>query len=74
MVALNVFVTDTEKELTFLENWAKEQGVEFSRTEVWEKGGLGGVDLAEKVVKAVEENDKELQLLYKDEASISEKN
>ena len=73
VVALNVFVTDTEKELTFLENWAKEQGVEFSRTEVWEKGGLGGVDLAEKVVKAVEGNDKELQLLYKDEASISEK-
>ena len=73
VVALNVFVTDTEKELAFLENWAKEQGVEFSRTEVWEKGGLGGVDLAEKVVKVVEGNDKELQLLYKDEASITEK-
>ncbi len=73
VVALNVFVTDTEKELSFLENWAKEQGVELSRTEVWEKGGLGGVDLAEKVVKAVEGNDKELQLLYKDEASIAEK-
>ena len=73
VVALNVFVTDTEKELAFLENWAKEQGVEFSRTAVWEKGGLGGVDLAEKVVKAVEGNDKELQLLYKDEASITEK-
>ncbi len=73
VVALNVFVTDTDKELAFLENWAKEQGVELSRTEVWEKGGLGGVDLAEKVVKAVEENDKELQLLYKDEASITEK-
>ena len=73
VVALNVFVTDTEKELAFLENWAKDQGVEFSRTEVWEKGGLGGIDLAEKVVKAVEGNDKELQLLYKDEASITEK-
>ena len=73
VVALNVFVTDTEKELAFLEEWAREQGVEFSRTEVWEKGGLGGIDLAEKVVKAVEENDKELQLLYKDEASITEK-
>ena len=73
VVALNVFITDTEKELAFLENWAKEQGVEFSRTEVWEKGGLGGVDLAEKVVKAVEGNGKELQLLYKDEASITEK-
>ena len=73
VVALNVFVTDTEKELAFLENWAKEQGVEFSRTEVWEKGGLGGIDLAEKVVKAVENNDKELQLLYKDEESIVDK-
>ena len=73
VVALNVFVTDTEKELAFLENWANEQGVEFSRTEVWEKGGQGGIDLAEKVVKSVEGNDKELQLLYKDEASIIEK-
>ena len=73
VVALNVFVTDTEKELAFLEEWAREQGVEFSRTEVWEKGGLGGIDLAEKVVKAVENNDKELQLLYKDEESIVDK-
>ena len=73
VVALNVFVTDTEKELAFLEEWAKEQDVEFSRTEVWEKGGLGGIDLAEKVVKAVENNDKELQLLYKDEESIVDK-
>ena len=73
VVALNVFVTDTEKELAFLEEWAREQGVEFSRTEVWEKGGLGGIDLAEKVVKAVENNDEELQLLYKDEESIVDK-
>ena len=73
VVALNVFVTDTEKELAFLENWAKEQGVEFSRTEVWEKGGQGGIDLAKKVVKSVEGNNKELQLLYKDEESIIEK-
>lgn len=73
VVALNVFVTDTEKELAFLENWAMEQGVEFSRTEVWEKGGQGGIDLAEKVVKSVEGNNKELQLLYKDEESIIEK-
>lgn len=73
VVALNVFVTDTEKELAFLENWANEQGVEFSRTEVWEKGGQGGIDLAEKVVKSVEDNNKELQLLYKDEESIIEK-
>ena len=73
IIALNVFITDTVKELEFLENWAKEKNVEFSRVEVWEKGSLGGIDLAEKVVRVVENNDKKLKLLYKDEASIIEK-
>ncbi|AXI27100.1 MULTISPECIES: formate--tetrahydrofolate ligase [Gemella] len=73
IIALNVFITDTVKELEFLENWAKEKNVEFSRVEVWEKGGIGGIDLAEKVVKVVESNDKKLKLLYKDEVSIIEK-
>lgn len=73
VVALNVFVTDTEKELTFLEEWATQQGVELSRTEVWEHGGAGGIDLAEKVIRAVENNKEDLKLLYNDEASIIEK-
>ncbi|ERK59587.1 formate--tetrahydrofolate ligase [Gemella bergeri ATCC 700627] len=73
IIALNVFITDTVKELEFLENWAKEKNVEFSRVEVWEKGSLGGIDLAEKVVRVVENNGKKLKLLYKDEASIIEK-
>ncbi|MGX7069063.1 formate--tetrahydrofolate ligase [Gemella bergeri] len=73
IIALNVFITDTVKELEFLENWAKEKNVEFSRMEVWEKGSLGGIDLAEKVVRVVENNGKKLKLLYKDEASIIEK-
>ncbi|MGX7111491.1 formate--tetrahydrofolate ligase [Gemella cuniculi] len=73
VVALNVFVTDTENELAFLEEWALKQGVKLSRTEVWEKGGAGGIDLAQKVIEAAENNNEELKLLYNDEASIIEK-
>ena len=73
VVALNVFVTDTEKELAFLEEWAAKQGVELSRTEVWEHGGAGGLDLAEKVIRAIDNNEEDLQLLYSDETPIAEK-
>ena len=73
VVALNVFVTDTEKELAFLEEWAANQGVELSRTEVWEHGGAGGLDLAEKVIHAIDNNKEELKLLYSDETPIAEK-
>ena len=73
VVALNVFVTDTEKELAFLEEWAANQGVELSRTEVWEHGGAGGLDLAEKVIRAIDNNKEELKLLYSDETPITEK-
>ena len=73
VVALNVFVTDTEKELAFLEEWAAKQGVELSRTEVWEHGGAGGLDLAEKVIRAIDNNKEELKLLYSNETPITEK-
>ena len=73
VVALNVFVTDTEKELAFLEEWAAKQGVELSRTEVWEHGGAGGLDLAEKVIRAIDNNKEDLKLLYSDETPIAEK-
>ena len=73
VVALNVFVTDTEKELAFLEEWAANQGVELSRTEVWEHGGAGGLDLAEKVIRAIDNNKEGLKLLYSDETPIAEK-
>ena len=73
VVALNVFVTDTEKELAFLEEWAANQGVELSRTEVWEHGGAGGLDLAEKVIRAIDNNKEDLKLLYSDETPITEK-
>src|SRR5699024_11756466 len=64
---------DTEAEIKFMEEWAKEFGVEFSLTQVWAKGGEGAVDLAEKLVKLVEGNDKEMKLLYEDSLSTEEK-
>ncbi|MBF0713774.1 formate--tetrahydrofolate ligase [Gemella sp. GH3] len=73
VIALNVFTTDTENELDFIENWAFEQGVKLSRTEVWEKGGEGGLDLAKKVIEEAENNNKDLKLLYRDDESILNK-
>ncbi|MCD8833644.1 formate--tetrahydrofolate ligase [Staphylococcus arlettae] len=55
VVALNVFVHDTEAETEFVINWAKEKGVRLSLTEVWEKGGQGGIDLAQNVLEVIEE-------------------
>ena len=52
VVAINRFLTDTDKEIEVLMNWAKKQNVEIALSEVYEKGSLGGIDLANKVVKA----------------------
>ncbi|MCW6679011.1 formate--tetrahydrofolate ligase [Anaerococcus sp. NML200574] len=73
IVALNEFVTDTEAEIKFMEEWAKDFGVEFSLTQVWAKGGEGAIDLANKLVKLVEENSEEVKLLYPDDLSTEEK-
>ena len=73
IVALNQFVTDTEAEIKFMEDWAKDFDVEFSLTQVWAKGGDGAIDLANKLVKIVENNSEEVKLLYKDDLSTEEK-
>ena len=56
VVAINKFVTDTEEEIAYIEKFCNERGAEVSLCEVWAKGGEGGIDLANKVVKAIEEN------------------
>lgn len=73
IVALNQFVSDTDKEINLLEKWAKDLNVEISITQVWAKGGDGAIDLAKKVVNLVESNNQELKLLYEDSQSIKEK-
>ncbi len=51
VVTLNSFVTDTEEETSYIEQFCKERGCEFALSEVWEKGGEGGIALAEKVLR-----------------------
>ncbi|WP_070051171.1 formate--tetrahydrofolate ligase [Staphylococcus xylosus] len=55
VVALNAFVHDTEAETEFVQQWAKDNGVRLALTEVWEKGGKGGIDLANKVLEVIEQ-------------------
>ena len=54
IVTLNSFVTDTDAENAFIEKFCRERGCEFALSEVWEKGGEGGVDLAQKVLETLE--------------------
>ena len=72
VVTLNAFITDTQEEYEFIKKHCEEQGCEFALAKVWEKGGEGGIELAEKVLKAVEKPS-EFKPLYKDEASLEEK-
>ncbi|MGY0413017.1 formate--tetrahydrofolate ligase [Staphylococcus xylosus] len=55
VVALNAFVHDTDAETEFVQQWAKDNGVHLALTEVWEKGGKGGIDLANKVLEVIEQ-------------------
>ncbi len=73
VVAINRFGTDTEAEITVIEDFCREMGVEVSLTEVFAKGGEGGKDLAEKVVKTVEEKPSDYHPLYDTALSIPEK-
>ncbi len=73
VVTLNSFVTDTEAETRFVESFCRERGCEFALSKVWEKGGAGGIELAEKVLKTLEEKESHFQALYPDEAGLKEK-
>ncbi|WP_438321287.1 formate--tetrahydrofolate ligase [Staphylococcus pseudintermedius] len=72
VVALNAFTHDTDAEFEFVQQWAKENGVRLSLTEVWEKGGKGGTDLAEKVLEVIREP-KQFKRLYELEMPLEEK-
>ncbi|MBA8758770.1 formate--tetrahydrofolate ligase [Staphylococcus schleiferi subsp. coagulans] len=72
VVALNAFIHDTEAEFEYVEQWAKSNNVRLSLTEVWEKGGKGGVDLAEKVLEVVNTPNDFIRL-YELESPLEEK-
>ena len=73
VVTLNSFVTDTEAEYEFIKNFCEERGCEFALSEVWAKGGEGGIALAEKVLQTLEEKESNFKVLYDDEMSLKDK-
>lgn len=73
IVTLNSFVTDTEAENEYIRRFCEERGCEFALSEVWEKGGEGGIALAEKVLDTLENKESHFHPLYSDELSIREK-
>ena len=73
VVTLNSFVTDTKAETDFVEQFCKERGCEFALSEVWEKGGKGGIALAEKVLDTLEHKESHFEVLYENSLSLKEK-
>lgn len=73
VVTLNSFVTDTDAENEYIRRFCEERGCEFALSEVWEKGGEGGIALAEKVLETLENKESHFHPLYEDGLSLQEK-
>ena len=73
VVTLNSFVTDTEAEISYIRKFCEERNCEFALSEVWEKGGEGGIPLAEKVLDTLENKESDFHVLYENELSLKEK-
>ena len=73
VVTLNRFITDTDAELAFVEKFCKDRNCDFALANVWEKGGEGGIELANAVLNTLENKKSDFKVLYKDELSIKEK-
>lgn len=73
VVTLNSFVTDTEEEYKFIKNFCEEMGCEFALSKVWEFGGDGGIELANKVLDTLENKKSDFKPIYEDDLSLKEK-
>ena len=73
VVTLNSFVTDTKAETDYVEQFCRERGCEFALSEVWEKGGEGGIELANKVLLTLEQKESHFKPLYPDDMSHEDK-
>lgn len=73
VVTLNQFMTDTDAELAYVKKFCEERGCEFALSQVWEKGGEGGLELARKVVETIDTKESHFQCLYEDSLSLREK-
>lgn len=73
IVTLNSFITDTEAEYAYIKKFCEDRGCEFALSEVWAKGGEGGIALAEKVMETLENKPTQYHVLYPDEMSLKDK-
>lgn len=73
VVTLNSFVTDTKAEIDFVQQFCEDRNCEFAISEVWEKGGEGGIALANKVLDTLEKKESRFKVLYEDSLSLKEK-
>ena len=73
VVTLNSFVTDTKAETDYVEQFCRERGCEFALSEVWEKGGEGGIEIANKVLLTLEQKESHFKPLYPDDMSLEDK-
>ena len=73
IVTLNSFLTDTEAEYEFIREFCEDRGCSFALSEVWAKGGEGGIGLAEKVLETLETEESHFHTLYSDNLSLEEK-
>ena len=76
VVAINKFITDTDAEVQVIRDFCKELGVEVALCEIWEKGGEGGKELVEKVLSAIDKNEKsetKFKPLYDLDLTVQEK-
>ena len=73
VVTLNSFVTDTKAETDYVEQFCHERDCEFALSEVWEKGGEGGIALANKVLETLEKKESHFKVLYENDLSLEEK-
>lgn len=73
VVTLNRFITDSDAELAYVKEFCESRGCEFALSEVWEKGGEGGIELANKVMETLENKESHFKPLYDNSLSIKEK-
>ena len=73
VVTLNSFVTDTEAEYAFVKKFCEDRGCEFALSEVWEHGGDGGIELANKVIETLETKESNFKPIYEDDMSLEDK-
>ena len=73
VVTLNSFISDTEAEYAYIRKFCEDRGCEFALSEVWAKGGEGGIALAEKVMETLETKPTQYHVLYPDEMSLKDK-